>query len=63
MVMEEILPFKEKLSKRVNIPVRFHTEVLTTAQARRACGPETFLDARAAAIMLQSFLDSGQYQL
>ena len=63
LLMQKILPFKEKLFARLKIPVHFHTEVLTSREAKQTNGDLTFLDARAATIMLQSFLDSRKYRV
>jgi putative holliday junction resolvase len=58
-LMDEIERFVKKLKSASEMPVYMHTEVLTTKQAERIHGkshPKT--DAAAAAIILQSYLDS-----
>ena len=46
------------LRERIDFPVQLWDERLTSAQAK-ALGGSQELDARAAAILLQSFLDAG----
>lgn len=66
-VMEDIEQFKRDLEELTSLPVHFEQELLTSAQAARQFAPEEgsrkqnpsqdMLDAAAAALILQSFLD------
>ncbi len=56
-VMAEIEKFKILLEKEIGLPVIFETEVLTTKQAANSQPESKKLDASAAALILQSYLD------
>jgi putative Holliday junction resolvase len=53
----ETRDFAERLARRVSVPVELYDERLTTVQAGRS-GGATDLDSRAAAHLLEAFLDS-----
>jgi putative Holliday junction resolvase len=53
---EETRAFAEKLKKRVKLPIEFENEILSTKIASKTA-PKGKLDASAAAIILQSYLD------
>lgn len=53
---KSVREFGLELEKSVGLPLHFQNEILTTAQAERDSSAET--DASAAALILQSFLDS-----
>ena len=53
----ETRDFAERLGRRVNVPIELYDERLTTVQAGRS-GGATDLDSRAAAHLLEAFLDS-----
>jgi len=55
--MEDILDIKNKLELDLNIPIYLEPEFLTTKQASSIQKEDELTDARAAAIILQSFLD------
>jgi len=55
--MDEILNFKKDLEKHFNITVHMEPEFLTSAQAEVIQGKNYKIDASAAAIILQSYLD------
>jgi len=55
--MEHVHAFKEKLEKALAIPVYLESEMLTSKEAERVNGRDELTDARAAALILQSFLD------
>ncbi|HEY4506140.1 MAG TPA: Holliday junction resolvase RuvX [Candidatus Paceibacterota bacterium] len=58
VIMEEIKKFADIISEKVQVPVSFHPEILTTQEARRyAPSIYTKVDKEAAAIILQSYLD------
>ena len=57
-IMAEILDFKEVLEKNFDIDVVMHSEMLSSVQAEFFQGKTNMLDASAAAIILQSYLDS-----
>lgn len=56
-VMEHIRDFVRALSSRVAVPVHFEPEFMSSMQAQRFQGKTATLDASAAAIILQSYLD------
>jgi len=56
-LMEHIAPFKQRLEETLKIPVRLEPEFLTSAEAKHVQGETASLDASAAAIILQSYLD------
>jgi RNase H-fold protein (predicted Holliday junction resolvase) len=56
-IMDDIEVFKKQIEDRIKLPVAFELEFLTSAQAERSQGKHKLLDASAAAIILQSFLD------
>ncbi|MEK7579181.1 MAG: Holliday junction resolvase RuvX [Patescibacteria group bacterium] len=56
-VMEHIRSFKKELETRLGIPVVLEAEFWSSAEARRFQGKVEGLDASAAAIILQRFLD------
>jgi putative Holliday junction resolvase len=56
-IMNNIKKFSEKLKKEIGLPIIFEPEFLTSAQASRIQGNVAGLDASAATIILQSFLD------
>ena len=55
-IMEDIKMFSEKLLQN-KIPVVFHPEFLTSQEAIQIQGKNEMLDASAATIILQSYLD------
>ena len=56
-LMKDIEVFMEKLKKEINTPLYLEPEFLTSHQAQKIQGKNSMLDASAAAIILQSFLD------
>lgn len=56
-IMAEILKFKSDLESRLKLPVHLEPEFLTSAEAERIQGKNDMLDASAAAIILQSYLN------
>lgn len=62
-IQEDILNFKEKLEKEIGLTVILEREFFTTWEAKRVIdGGQTdkLTDARAAALILKSFLDRNQ---
>jgi len=57
-IMTDIYDLKKILEMELNIDVELHPEVLTSVQAEKMQGKNDMLDASAAAIILQSYLDS-----
>jgi len=49
--------FLAELKQTTNLPVNLQTEVFSTREAERIIGDDEMRDARAAAIILQSWLD------
>lgn len=59
-VMKDILRFKEKIEKATSLPVFMEPEFMTSSEAekmRAEGGGKEMLDASAAAVILQSYLD------
>lgn len=56
-VMKEIKEFTRAFEAKTGITIQYEPEFLTSAQARHIQGDSHTLDASAAAIILQSFLD------
>ena len=59
-IQKDILIFKEKLAKAVNLPIETQTEFFTTQEAQRVIDEsqtDSQTDARAAALILKSFLE------
>jgi len=61
-IMGKIRDFKAVLEKETGLPVFFEPEYLSSAQAERIQGKNSSLDASAAAIILQSFLDRTRHE-
>lgn len=57
-IMSEIRPFADGLAKETGLHVVYMNEVLSSREAARMRGEEKGNDASAAAIVLQSYLDS-----
>ena len=55
--MKDIESFMEDLKKEIDIPLHLEPEFLTSHQAQKIQGKNNLLDASAAAIILQRFLD------
>ncbi len=62
-VMVEIEKFKILLEKETGLPVVFETKVLTTKQAAASQPDSKKLDASAAALILQTYLDKRKKML
>jgi len=56
-IMEEIIPFKEYLEKETNMPIYLEPEFMTSQHAEVMQEKRELLDASAAALILQRFLD------
>jgi RNase H-fold protein (predicted Holliday junction resolvase) len=56
-IAEEIRSFKKKLETKLDMEVIYEPEFYTSLQASRLQGEGAMLDASAAAIILQSYLD------
>jgi len=57
-IMKEILDFRDVLEKEINVDVVMYSEIYSSAQAEFFQGKTDMLDASAAAIILQSYLES-----
>lgn len=57
-IMKEILDFRDVLEKELNVDVVMYSEIYSSAQAEFFQGKTNMLDASAAAIILQSYLES-----
>ena len=56
-VMKDIDVFKNEIEKLCGIPVKLEPEFLTSSEAARQSKEESMHDARAAALILQRYLD------
>jgi putative Holliday junction resolvase len=56
-LMEDINRFIHKWKEKTQIPISLHPEFLTSHQAQQVTGKNDMIDASAAAIILQSYLD------
>ncbi len=56
-IMSDIICFSEKLKDKLGMSVRFEPEFMTSVEAGRVQKKEEKIDASAAAIILQSFLN------
>ncbi|OGG55185.1 hypothetical protein A3D62_00145 [Candidatus Kaiserbacteria bacterium RIFCSPHIGHO2_02_FULL_49_11] len=57
LLMEDIRRFAERLHKETKTPVHFEPEYFTSVEARKGETPPALVDASAAALILQRFLD------
>ena len=57
LLMKKVHAFKKLLSERISIPLYFEAETLTSKEAERIQGHVQDLDASAATLILQSFLE------
>jgi putative Holliday junction resolvase len=57
-IMAEIIDFKEVIEKILEIDVVFQAEFMTSVQAQKIQGKNDMIDASAASIILQTYLDS-----
>lgn len=57
-IMKEVNSFVESWKKETNIHIEMYPEFMTSQMARRAAPDDDMHDARAAALILQGFLDS-----
>jgi len=56
-LMEDITNFIDALNEKTDIPIALEPEFWSSEEAERFQGKDAMLDARAAAIMLQRYLD------
>lgn len=56
-IMEAVREFGEQLGRKANVPVSFEKEFFTSVEARRMQGGGAGVDASAAALILQRYLD------
>lgn len=61
-VMKQIRSFKRELEEQADLPVIYVPEFFTSAQARRQPESEFKVDGSAAAIILQSYLDTESHE-
>ncbi len=61
-LMKEILPFVEALKEHTTLPVVFMPEVLSSQEAMHLQGDNDQNDSSAAAIVLQSYIDSVNFK-
>lgn len=57
VIMEKITPFKKELENATGLPIHFEREFMTSVAAEHLQGKGDMIDASAAAIILQSYLD------
>lgn len=60
LIMEDIINLKKVLEKEFDLEVDLQPEVLTSVQAESIQGKNKMIDASAASIILQSYLDSNK---
>ncbi len=60
-VMVEIKAFAEILAEKTNCQVVFEPEFYTSQEAQRIIGKDNLFDARAAALILKSYIDKQKY--
>jgi putative Holliday junction resolvase len=60
LIMEDVLNLKKVLEKEFGLEIDLHPEILTSHQAESIQGKNEMLDASAASIILQSYLDSNK---
>jgi putative Holliday junction resolvase len=56
-IMEDIKAFALKLAEAVNLSVKFENEILTSKEAEQVLGRDEDTDARAASLILKSYID------
>jgi len=56
-IMEAIKEFVAELEKQFSLPVHYEVEILTSVEARRIQGHSKTIDASAAAIILNAYLE------
>jgi len=59
-IMKDIEKFKEKLLERIDIPIYYHKETLTTKEAIRLQGKHEKIDSSSAALILLGFFDKNK---
>jgi len=57
VVMEEARPFAKEIERETGLPVVFEQEFMTSQYARDLMGKNDTIDAHAAALILQRYLD------
>lgn len=58
LIMEDVLNLKRVIEAEFGLEVELHPEVLTSVQAESIQGKNEMVDASAASIILQSYIDS-----
>lgn len=58
LIMDDVINLKKVIEKEFGLEVELHPEVLTSSQAESIQGKNEMVDASAAAIILQSYIDS-----
>lgn len=61
-IMEEIKKFVVELKERFGLPVHYEVEILTSVQARRIQGHSKSIDASAASLILNTYLEKKHEQ-
>lgn len=59
-IMKEVNPFKEKMEEEFKLPVFFEPEFMTSQEAVHIQGEKKSIDASAAALILQSYIDKNK---
>lgn len=57
-IMDQIIPFMKSLKDETKLDTVLHPEFLSSVQAEKLQGKNEMIDASAAAIILQSYLDT-----
>ncbi len=61
-IMARVYEFKKELEGVIGVPVVFEQEWLSSQEASRFTGANDMIDASAAAVILQRFLDKKRFQ-
>ncbi len=59
-IMEKMKPFLKELAEKVKVKINFHPEFMTSMEASRIQGENEMLDASAAVLILQNFIDASK---
>lgn len=59
-IMPEIRGFADKLGKQTKLEIKFEPEYFSSLQVAKTFGRDKTIDARAAAIILQSYIDKSK---
>lgn len=61
-IFSKALILQEDIKKKLQLPVHMHDETLSTQEAKRTQDKKSKIDASAAALILQGYLDKKRYE-